>query len=56
MFRGEIVEQGPVHEILTAPKHPYTQALLACVPRMGTKQHRLRTIDYTQLNAAPILP
>jgi ABC-type dipeptide/oligopeptide/nickel transport system ATPase component len=49
MFRGEIVEQGPVHEILTSPKHPYTQALLACVPRMGTKQHRLRTIDYTQL-------
>lgn len=56
MFRGEIVEQGPVHEILTSPKHPYTQALLACVPRMGTKQHRLRTIDYTQLNTAPILP
>jgi ABC-type dipeptide/oligopeptide/nickel transport system ATPase component len=56
MFRGEIVEQGPVHEILTAPKHPYTQALLACVPRMGTKQHRLRTIDYTQLNTSPILP
>jgi ABC-type dipeptide/oligopeptide/nickel transport system ATPase component len=50
MFRGEIVEQGPVHEILTSPKHPYTQALLACVPRMGTKQHRLRTIDYTQLD------
>jgi ABC-type dipeptide/oligopeptide/nickel transport system ATPase component len=49
MFRGEIVEQGPVQEILTSPKHPYTQALLACVPRMGTKQHRLRTIDYTQL-------
>ncbi|MDH4476347.1 MAG: ABC transporter ATP-binding protein [Verrucomicrobiaceae bacterium] len=51
MFRGEIVEQGPVHEILTSPKHPYTQALLACVPRMGTKQHRLRTIDYSQLES-----
>jgi ABC-type dipeptide/oligopeptide/nickel transport system ATPase component len=49
MFRGEIVEQGPVQDILNSPKHPYTQALLACVPRMGTKQHRLRTIDYTQL-------
>ena len=56
MFRGEIVEQGPVQDILTSPKHPYTQALLACVPRMGTKQHRLRTIDYTQLNTSPILP
>ena len=54
MFHGEIVEHGPVHDILTSPKHPYTQALLACVPRLGTKQHRLRTIDYTQLDAAPI--
>ena len=53
MFRGEIVEQGPVQDILNSPKHPYTQALLACVPRMGTKQHRLRTIDYTQLETTP---
>lgn len=52
MFRGQIVEQGPVQEILSAPKHPYTQALLDCVPRMGAKQHRLRTIDYAQLEAA----
>lgn len=52
MFRGQIVEQGPVQEILTSPKHPYTQALLDCVPRMGAKQHRLRTIDYAQLEAA----
>jgi ABC-type dipeptide/oligopeptide/nickel transport system ATPase component len=54
MFRGRIVEQGPVQEILTSPKHPYTQALLDCVPRMGVKQHRLRTIDYSQLDAATL--
>jgi ABC-type dipeptide/oligopeptide/nickel transport system ATPase component len=29
MYAGEIVEQGPVDEILTEPHHPYTQALLA---------------------------
>jgi ABC-type dipeptide/oligopeptide/nickel transport system ATPase component len=52
MFRGQIVEQGPVKDVLTAPKHPYTQALLDCVPRMGVKRARLRTIDYSQLEAA----
>lgn len=49
MFRGEIVETGPVDEILHSPKHPYTKALLACVPRMGVKQERLTTIDYSAL-------
>ncbi|MDF0377031.1 ABC transporter ATP-binding protein [Methylophilus sp. YYY-1] len=32
MFRGEIVEAGPVSQVLDAPQHPYTRALLACVP------------------------
>lgn len=46
MFRGRIVETGPVEQILKKPKHPYTQALLDCVPRMGSKLERLRAIDY----------
>jgi len=29
MYRGEIVEEGPVDEVLTSPQHPYTQMLLA---------------------------
>ncbi len=44
MFCGEIVETGPVDEILRNPQHAYTKALLACVPRMGAKQTRLTTI------------
>lgn len=36
MLRGEIVEQGEVHEIFENAKHPYTQALLAAVPRLGS--------------------
>ena len=51
MFRGKVVEQGPVEQILRHPQHPYTQALLACVPRMGAKQARLRAIDHAALEA-----
>ena len=50
MFRGEIVETGPVDEILRNPQHAYTKALLACVPRMGAKQPRLKAIDYAALS------
>ena len=44
MFRGEIVEQGPVDEVLSNPQHPYTKALIACIPKLGVKQRRLTTI------------
>ena len=33
MYLGRIVEQGTTGEILTRPLHPYTQSLLASVPR-----------------------
>ena len=51
MFRGQIVETGPVDEILKNPQHAYTKALLHCVPRMGPKQPRLHAIDYELLKA-----
>ena len=46
MFRGKIVESGPTAEVLRHPQHPYTQALIECVPKLGQKQRRLRVIDY----------
>ncbi|NDE00688.1 MAG: ABC transporter ATP-binding protein [Gammaproteobacteria bacterium] len=34
MYAGRVVELGTVHEVLKAPKHPYTAALLASMPRI----------------------
>jgi ABC-type glutathione transport system ATPase component len=32
LHEGEIVESGPVHEVLASPEHPYTKRLIAAVP------------------------
>ncbi len=44
MFRGELMEAGPVEAIFTKPSHPYTKGLLACRPRLDTKWRRLPTV------------
>jgi ABC-type dipeptide/oligopeptide/nickel transport system ATPase component len=49
MFRGDLVEEGKVEDLLKNPQHPYTKALIACVPRMGAKLTRLPTIDHAAL-------
>jgi len=35
MYLGRIVEMGTVNEVFEAPRHPYTRALLSCVPEPG---------------------
>jgi len=40
MFRGKKVEEGPVDEIFNYPKHSYTKALLAAVPKLGEMKHK----------------
>jgi len=34
LYAGKVAEVGPTHEVLFAPQHPYTQALLKCVPQI----------------------
>jgi ABC-type dipeptide/oligopeptide/nickel transport system ATPase component len=52
MFRGQIVEYGETGSVLTNPQHPYTKALISCVPRLGSKEKRLKTIEYDWVEQA----
>src|SRR5436190_4540313 len=45
MYKGEIVEQGAVKEILSNPQHPYTKALIACRPVNHPRGERLPVVS-----------
>ncbi|WP_437205171.1 ABC transporter ATP-binding protein [Planctomicrobium sp. SH664] len=45
MYRGKLVEQGPVEQIFAAPQHPYTKGLMACRPQLDTRYRRLPTVS-----------
>ncbi len=48
MYAGQIVESGAVREVLKHPRHPYTQDLLAAVPRLDApKDAPLKSIEGT---------
>lgn len=53
MFRGEIVEAGTKKQVLENPQHPYTKALLACVPDAAGKK-ALKPIDYAWLDQSEV--
>ena len=45
MWKGRIVESGPVEQIMRTQSHPYTKALIACIPRLGQRRRRLTTLS-----------
>ncbi len=49
MFRGEIVERGLCSDVLKNPQHPYTKALIDCIPRLNNKSKKLKPIDYESI-------
>jgi peptide/nickel transport system ATP-binding protein len=47
MYAGQIVEEAPVASLFASPAHPYTEGLLAAVPRLDQIDGRLQTIPGT---------
>ena len=56
MYAGRIVETGPVRRIFRTPAHPYTQALLASVPRLGARARTLTAIEGQPPDLATLAP
>ncbi|TXL76824.1 ABC transporter ATP-binding protein [Vineibacter terrae] len=56
MYASQVVEEGPVADVLATPAHPYTRALLACVPRQqrGEKRRRMTPIPGTMPSALAV--
>ena len=44
MRQGRVVEQGPTAQVMGSPAHEYTKGLIACIPRLGQRRHRLTTL------------
>ena len=45
MYAGRVVENGPVRDLFNSPSHPYTQALIASVPKLEERTERLYSIE-----------
>ncbi len=55
MYAGRVIEIGPVDEVLSRPKHPYTRGLMGSIPALGARVEKLAQIDgaMPRLNAIP---
>jgi oligopeptide/dipeptide ABC transporter ATP-binding protein len=56
MYSGGIVEQGPVAAIFAAPRHPYTDGLLASIPPLDRDQEMLQAIEGSVPPPGALLP
>lgn len=55
MYAGQVVEESSVETMFTTPKHPYTQGLMASIPKIGEHKDKLHSIRGTvpQLDEIP---
>lgn len=44
LYAGQVVEEGPAAQVIGAPRHPYTRALIDCLPRSGVRASDLEPI------------
>ena len=44
MRHGRVVESGTAELVMNHPTDPYTKGLIACIPRLGQRRHRLTTL------------
>ena len=57
MYRGELVEDGPVRRIFGDPRHPYTRGLLDCLPTLGRDKRQASLVPIPgQLEPPHVLP
>jgi oligopeptide/dipeptide ABC transporter ATP-binding protein len=56
MYLGRIVESGPAEQVFAEPAHPYTQALLSAVPKLGSTTGGLSRIRLPGEPRSPIDP
>jgi len=51
MYKGEVMEYGPIDQVFHNPQHPYTKGLLACRPPMDQRYFRLPIVsDFLEMN------
>ena len=55
MYNGKVVETAPVRELFAAPKHEYTQKLLAAVPKLGSGRAATAERASTRVDVAPVV-
>ncbi|HEV9034998.1 MAG TPA: ABC transporter ATP-binding protein [Puia sp.] len=49
LYKGSVVEEGPVRQLFSHPRHPYTKGLLNCRPALHVKGERLPVVsDYLE--------
>jgi oligopeptide transport system ATP-binding protein len=53
LYAGKVAEVGPTHEVLFSPQHPYTQALLRCVPQVDAVEAVQRNSPLPMIAGTP---